>query len=104
MKDDILVLKIVRYIDKIFAYCDGVDFRRFVDNSMMVEAVVFNLSQIGELVGSFSDDYKKAHSDIPWKAIRGMRNRIVHDYDGVDLRAVWDVVQNDLQSLKSLLK
>lgn len=47
-----------------------------------------------------SDEIKKNHLDIPWKDIAGMRNKLIHDYLGVDIDAVWDTVVNDIPILK----
>ncbi len=69
---------------------------------MRVEATVFNFMQIGEIANvKLSDGAKEAMSDIPWHMIYGMRNRIVHGYDGVDMSIVWDTVQNDFPDLKN---
>lgn len=64
---------------------------------------MFNLSQMGELVGKLDNTFMEAHGEIPWRAMRGLRNRIVHDYDGVNLRLVWDVIEGDLPELKTML-
>lgn len=72
---------------------------------MRVEATVFNLMQIEELAKtSLSDAAKTAISNIPWKQLYGMRNRIVHGYDGVDMRIVWDTVSEDIPQLHQPLK
>lgn len=55
---------------------------------MMVEACVFNLSQIGELVNKLDKDYISKYPEISWFKIRGLRNGIVHDYEGVNLNII----------------
>ena len=76
----------------------------FEADSMRVEATVFNLMQIGELSKtSLSDAAKEAIPTIPWRQIYGMRNRIVHGYDGVDMRIVWDTVAEDIPKLRQAL-
>ncbi|MFR6313014.1 MAG: DUF86 domain-containing protein, partial [Ruminococcus sp.] len=73
----------------------------FQENSMRVEACVFNLMQIGELAKiSLSEEAKAEISTIPWKQLYGMRNRIVHGYSGVDMRIVWDTISSDLPQLR----
>ena len=67
---------------------------------MLVEACVFNLSQIGELVKNVDDEYKKEQLGIPWHQLYGLRNRIVHDYEGVNLKLVWEIIEADLTDLK----
>lgn len=103
MRNKVILQKLISYIDKITAYCAEMDYAGFMSNTMLVEACVFNLSQLGELAGKLDDAFIQAHRDIPWRAIRGLRNRIVHDYEGVNLTLVWDVIQTDLPQLRQQL-
>lgn len=103
MRNEATVQKLIGYTDKITRYCAGMDYDSFCANTQLVEACVFNPSQMGELVGRLDEAFMEAHSDIPWRAMRGLRNRIVHDYDGVNLRLVWDVIEGDLPELKTML-
>ena len=80
MKNRRIVLRVIDYIDSILKYTKDTDHVGFRSNSMMVEACVFNLSQIGELVNKLDEEYITKHSNIPWFKMRGLRNRIVHDY------------------------
>jgi uncharacterized protein with HEPN domain len=61
---------------------------------------VFNLSQIGELTTKLNDDFKKANPQVAWAQIYGLRNRIVHDYEGVNLRLIWEIIFDDLPELQ----
>ena len=67
---------------------------------MMVEACVFNLSQIGEHCHSITDEYKELHPELPWHEMYGLRNRIVHNYEGVNLKLVWEIISADLSQLR----
>jgi len=60
---------------------------------------VRNLEIIGEATKRLSIPFKDAHPNISWKPIAGMRDKLVHDYFGVDLRLVWDVVERDLPTM-----
>ena len=73
------------------------------NNSMMVEACVFNLSRIGELVNKLDKEYLSKHNEVPWFKIRGLRNRIVHDYEGVNLNLIWEIIDMDIKILKEQL-
>ena len=64
-----------------------------------MSATAFVLGQIGELAKEISSEVTTAYPEIPWKGMRGMRNRIVHDYENVDLAMLWDVIANDLPEL-----
>ena len=77
----------------------------FEKDSMCAEATVFNLMQIGELAKfSLSDDTKKEIKTIPWNQLYGMRNRIVHGYEGVNMQIVWDTVKEDIPDLCDEIK
>jgi uncharacterized protein with HEPN domain len=104
MRNNIIVKKIIEYIDKIFDYTSETTMSAFSDNTMMLEACVFCLSQIGELVNNMDDGFKERYPDIPWFNIANLRNRIVHDYEGVKVLLIWDIITNDLNDLKSELE
>lgn len=103
MKEKIIIDKMLRYLTKVVAYCHGYDYEQFVKDEKTTEACVFNLSQLGELCRTLDDDFMKTHSDIPWRAMYGLRNRIVHDYEGINLMLVWDVISEDLPELREQL-
>jgi len=95
----ILISKIIGYIDKINDYSTNIDKSDFLNDSKLIEACVFNLLQIGELTSRLNEDFRSNHTEVPWQKIRGLRNRLVHDYEGVNLELVWDIIDNDLNSL-----
>lgn len=64
----------------------------------------FSLAQIGELSGRVSEELQKQYPDIPWKQIKGMRNLIIHDYTGIDMRIVKDTVEHDIPQLKQQIE
>lgn len=60
---------------------------------------------MGELTNKLDNEYLNKHSDIPWFKIKGLRNRIVHDYEGVNLKLIWEIIDVDIKILrKQLLK
>lgn len=65
---------------------------------------MFNLSQLGELATKPDAGFVEEHSEIPWKQMRGLRNKIVHDYEGVNLILVWEIITNDLPELLQQLE
>ena len=66
-----------------------------------VYATVFAISQIGELVKNISDETIKKYNNIEWIVIKSLRNKIVHDYDGIKLNLIWNIINNDLINLKN---
>lgn len=99
MRNEIVVQKLAEYAKKILRYCEGVDYGQFSSDSKLAEACVFNLSQMGELANRIDDAYALAHPQIPWRYIYGLRNRIVHDYEGVNLLLIWQIIHEDLPDL-----
>ena len=88
MRNDVIVSKLIGYADKVMRYCEGISYDEFCNDSKLVEACVFNLSQLGELANRVDDVFADANPSIPWRLIYGLRNRIVHDYEGVNLRLI----------------
>ncbi len=92
------------YASKVINYCNGKSYAIFSADSVLVEACVFNLSQLGELCRLVDDDFSQAHPEVPWREMYGLRNRIVHDYEGVNLRLVWEIISSDLPELRDSLE
>lgn len=107
MRNKKILMKMVRYCEKIEDYCksfpDCTDFSTFSQNIMLLEVCVFNLSQLGELVRHLDKEFMEKYGEIHWAQIYSLRNRIVHDYDGIDVERVWRIIQNDLPELKTKL-
>lgn len=89
---------------KIKLYTKGIDFKLFINDDKTIDAVVRNFEIIGEAANRIDEDFKKKHNHIEWNRIRGFRNRIVHDYFGIDYQIVWDIIQNYLDDLILNLK
>lgn len=103
MENKDLLSKIVKYIDKVIKYTTDVNYNDFVSDSKIQDACFMNLTQIGESVARIDDDFEKKYPYIKWKEMKGLRNKIVHDYDGVNVRIVWDTIKKDLPILKEQL-
>jgi uncharacterized protein with HEPN domain len=71
----------------------------FLDDEKTQSAVIRELEVIGEAAKRISDTYKSKHSEIPWKLMSGMRDVLIHDYEGVDPYTVWDTVQQNIPVL-----
>lgn len=84
---------------KIIAYTSGSDFDQFVSDNKTVDAVVRNFEIIGEAANRFDVEFKNANPQIDWARLRGFRNRLIHDYFGVDYEIVWEIIENDLEEL-----
>lgn len=101
MKDDkTYLLHISDAIEKIERYIKADDFDVFSNNDMMADAVVRELEIIGEAARNLSDSFVNRHRQMPWSKIKAMRNVLIHEYFGVNLKVVWDTCKNDLPELK----
>jgi uncharacterized protein with HEPN domain len=76
----------------------------FMSDRMQQDAVIRKFEIIGEAVKHLSEQTTGRRSDIPWKRIAGMRDRLTHDYLGVDLALVWTVVERDLPFLRTAVE
>ena len=103
-KDRIIIQKIVGYIDDVEKYTDGIEAKDFLDDKKTITACAFTVSQIGELVKEITEETINNYKNIPWSSIKGMRNKIVHDYENVDLSVLWNTIKSSLPSLKDELK
>ncbi len=92
---------ILKSISKIRRYVNKKSFQKFVDNEILVDAVVRNLEIIGEAVKHIPTEIKKNHKEIQWRKIAGLRDILIHDYFGIDYEIVWDIIKNKLPELES---
>lgn len=83
---------------------EAVDIEQLSKNDILLDSMLFRMIQISENAKNLTEDYKNSNSDIPWNAISGLRNRIVHDYGNVDLNVVFDTLKNDIPELLDILK
>ena len=104
MRDEKNINKMIEYIDKIQGYCDDKTYEDFVEDDILVEACVFNLAQLGETAHKISDEIVKLHPEVAWKEVYGLRNRLVHDYEGTNPKLVWEIITEDLGALKAQLE
>lgn len=75
----------------------------FMADKKTINAVVRSLEVIGEATGKIPTDIRMRYPDVPWDEIIGMRNRLIHEYFGVDLDIVWQTIQDDLAALKTAI-
>lgn len=89
---------------KIFKYVKGQTFDSFGKDAKTIDAVVRNLEIIGEAANNIPIEFKKQNREIPWAQIVGMRNKVIHEYFGVDLEILWQTIQADLPELESQIE
>ena len=87
--NQLLILDMLDAAQRIQTYTEGLDFDRFIDDQKTLDAVVRNFEIIGEASTRIHPDFQIQHAQIPWKHLRGYRNRLIHEYFGVDYQIVW---------------
>jgi len=91
---------IIEAIEKIEKYTSGFNLETFREDIKTVDAVMRNFSIIGEAINNLPPELKTTHPEIPWADINGMRNKIIHEYFGVDENILWDTSKENLPELK----
>ena len=96
---DLLLLDMKEAAEKILKYTQGLSFEDFFADDKTIDAVVRNFEIIGEASLRIDEDFRYDNPQIEWKKLRGFRNRIVHDYFGIDYEIVWSILTQDLEEL-----
>lgn len=100
---DLLLNDIRDSIDRIQEYTEGMSLEDFSKHQMAIDAVTRNLEIMGEAANRLPDEFKEQHSNVEWYKIVGLRHRIVHEYFGVDLEIIWQILRKDLAELRTSL-
>lgn len=95
---------ILQSIAVIQEYTRGMTLESFARDRKTVDAVLHNITIIGEAAGHVPPEVADAHSEIPWKVMRDFRNVVVHVYFGIQLSILWNTIQNDMPPLVVPLK
>lgn len=105
MTDQNFIRHMLGAIERIRSYTENISEEEFLNNFLIQDGVIRNLEIIGEASKKITPEMKQATPEIPWKQISGMRDKLIHDYFGVDVIAVWSVVQMNIPELRyQLLK
>src|SRR4051812_34672081 len=98
--DKIRLQHIADSINEIESYLNQKDYKEFSLNSMMRFACIKQIEIIGEAANNISEETRNKLSEVEWAQIIGMRNVLIHEYFGVDINLVWEIIQNDIPQLK----
>lgn len=101
---NLLLQDIEESIKKIKTYTNGMSFESFQNDDKTIDAVIRNFEIIGEAANRIPDEIKDKFNEVNWHRIRGFRNRIVHDYMGVDLEIIWEIIDKNLDELKEQIE
>lgn len=97
---------ILKYVDDIIQIVNenNVDKKKYLTSILFRHSLHMCLFQIGEISKLVPDDFKAKHTNIPWAEMKGLRNVEAHDYDNLDLNAIWETIKNDIPALKEKLQ
>ena len=99
-RDNLLLLEdMLESAHKILKYTNGLNYEKFLNDEKTMDAVIRNFEIIGEAANRIDPEFKMNNSHIEWNRIRGFRNRVVHDYFGIDYEIVWSIIEGDLEEL-----
>ena len=100
-KDNKIYLKhICDSISWIEKYTENIEIEKILSEHLIQDGVIRQLEIIEEASNKLSEEFKNHNSEIPWKDIIGMRNKLIHGYFGVDIESVWDTINKDIPELK----
>lgn len=95
---------ILESIERIEEYAQNITFETFLEDKKTFDAVIRNLEVIGEASKCLSKEFKEENSEINWRGVAGMRDKLIHGYFGIDPEIVWKTIQKRLPELKIQIK
>lgn len=102
--DKYYIEKIIKDLSFIFENAGNFTQIQLQNNEILIDSIMFRLIQVSENSDKLTEEFKEKYNTIPWRAIKGMRNRIVHEYGNVDFSVVYQTVQNDIPEILEELK
>jgi len=88
-------------INDVENFIDGMEFEDFINDKKTIYSVVRGIEIIGEAAKNVPEQIRKKYPDVPWKQMAGMRDKLIHEYFGVDLEILWETAKDDLPHLKT---
>ncbi len=98
-RDEAILLDMAQAARRILDFKQGLGKTAFLDDAKTQSAVLHQLLILGDSVKRLSDEFRDQHLEIPWRLMAGMRDKLIHEYDDVDLDEVWRVAEKDIPHL-----
>ncbi len=95
---------IIDSVNDIGNFIEGMDFEEFIKDKKTIYSVIRAIEIIGEAVKKLPDDFRKNHGAVDWRAMAGTRDKLIHDYFGIDYDIVWDIITVEFPELRKQIK
>ncbi|MCY3729002.1 MAG: DUF86 domain-containing protein [Nitrospira sp.] len=103
-RDFVLLMDILSSARMIQAYVKDIVLDQFLKDTQLQDSVIRRFEIIGEAAGRISSQFQEKYEEIPWSEMRGMRNRMIHRYDDIDMNIVWNTAQEDIPHLLAIIE
>lgn len=103
-RDELYLRDIISACGDVQGFTVGLDEVLFCQTKVVHKATLYCLTVIGEAVNKLPDELKNRYADVPWKRIKAFRNLAIHDYGGVDLPQVWQIIEQHVPQLKARIQ
>jgi len=103
-RDAVSLLDMLKAARKVVEYATGLDESSFMASSRDQDAILRQLTIVGEAAKRVSEGFRTSHPEIPWRRVAGFRDVVVHDYFKVDIEEVWRIVQGDVPALIAVIE
>jgi len=95
---------ILTSVSRIEEYTNDLSFENFNKDQKTIDAVIRNLEIVGEAARNIPEEFSERHGNLPWREMMSMRNKVIHEYFGVDISILWQTIKEDLSNLKIQIK
>lgn len=95
---------ILDYANSALEFIENIPYENFISDKKVIFATIRALEVIGESSNRIADEIKQKYPNLPWVQMRGLRNRIIHNYDDIDYTIVWNVLKNEIPKLISQIE
>lgn len=102
-KDEEILLDVCQALQKILVFTENMSQAEFNNDEKTQSSVLYQIVIVGEAINRLSEEFKSQHSQIPFNEIRGMRNRVVHEYNEVDCDIIWEAIKYDIPQLLEII-
>ena len=103
-RDAVSLLDMLKAARRVVEYATGLDEVSFMASARDQDAILRQLTIVGEAVKRVSEEFRASHPEVPWRRVAGFRDVVVHDYFKVDLEEVWRIVQGDVSALIAVIE